>query len=115
LPSPLEVANAEQALGLSFHPDYCQYLLRASDIAFGTKEPAVVLPEAPPHLSLIRIANDGWSAGVQRDLLPFCEDNGNYFCLSASGRVICWVHDGSNGESWPDLAAWLKQVWIDGG
>jgi hypothetical protein len=111
LPSEAEVAAAERRLGVAFPPDYRRYLLEASDIVFNNMEPAVVVANAG-HVDLDDTAAGAWELGVPRDLLPFCEDNGDYYCLSRTGRVRFWSHNGTTDESWPDLGAWITDVWI---
>lgn len=44
---------------------------------------------------------------------PFCEDNGDYYCFAPDGRIGLLSHDGLRRGSWPDLAHWIQQVWID--
>jgi hypothetical protein len=115
LPTEAEVDAAEARLGISFPADYRRYLLEASDVVFGTIEPAVVTPDAG-HLDLVETARSAWDEmDVPRDLLPICEDNGDYHCLNARGEVVYWSHDGASDERWPDLATWIQEVWIAGG
>ena len=47
LPTTGEVDAAERRLGVTFHPDYRKYLLAASNVVYGTKEPCTVAPAAP--------------------------------------------------------------------
>jgi hypothetical protein len=110
LPTEVEVQRAEHALGRSFPADYRRYLLEASDVVFSTLEPAVVIPDMG-HLDLVEMARDAWAFGVPEGLLPFCEDNSDYFCLD-DRRVVYWSHNGVAHESWPDLATWIMDVWI---
>ena len=115
LPTESEVATAEAQLGIKFHPDYRRYLLEASDVVFGALEPAIVIPDAG-HLSLldmVETARDEME--VPRELLPFCEDNGDYYCLNQAGGVEFWAHDGTTDDKWQDLATWIKEVWIGEG
>jgi len=115
LPTEAEVNQAENTLGVKFPADYRQYLLEASDVVFGALEPALVTPDAG-YLSLVEVAESAWDEmELPRDLLPFCEDKGDYYCLAADGTVKFWSHNGSTDESWPDLASWIKQVWIEHG
>ena len=115
LASETEVDQAEKTLGLKFPADYRRFLLEGSDIVFGALEPAVVTPDAG-YLSLVDVAETAWDEmDLPRDLLPFCEDNGDYYCLAADGAVKFWSHHGSTDESWPDLATWIKEVWIEHG
>ena len=115
LPTEGEVRAAEDQLGVSFHNDYRRFLLEVSDVVYGTHEPAMVTPDAG-HRDLIQMAEAAWDEdGVPPNLLPFCFDNGNYFCLNEAGEVVYWDHNGPTDERWANLAAWMKQVWIDGG
>lgn len=114
LPTIEEVEAAEAALGVLFHPDYREFLLAASDVVYGTVEPCTVAPGGG-HTDLRNVALAAWAAvGLPRSLLPICEDNGDYFCMDAVGRVVFWSHDGRiRPESWPNLADWIKRVWIE--
>lgn len=113
LPTEAEVNAAEAQLGVKFPADYRRYLLTASDIVYGTLEPAVVTPDAG-HLGLSDMAETAWDEmDVPRELLPFCEDNGDYYCLNQAGEVEYWSHNGATAEKWEDLATWIKEVWID--
>jgi len=113
LPSEGELTAAERLLNRKFPEDYRQYLLEASDVVYGTLEPAVVVPDAG-YLYLVELAESAWTEmELPRDLLPICEDNGDYYCLNNNGEVCFWSHNGTTDEKWPDLAAWIKEVWIN--
>ena len=112
LPTEAEVAAAEQRLGLRFPPDYRYFLIHGSDVVYGVLEPAQVTPDAG-HTDLIHVATRAWQVGVQREFLPFCEDNGDYYCFAPDGRICLLSHDGLRGGTWPDLANWIQKVWID--
>src|SRR4030095_10563626 len=112
LPTEAEVATAEQRLGVRFPSDYRYFLLHGSDVVYGVLEPAHVTPDAG-HTDLIDVATRAWKVGVPRDFLPFCEDNGDYYCFAPDGRIGLRSHDGLRGGSWPDLAHWIQEVWID--
>ena len=112
LPTDAEVNAAEDQLGVKFPSDYRRYLLHASDVVYGPLEPAVVIPDSG-HLSLTGIAETAWDEmEVPRNLLPFCEDNGDYYCLTETGEVEFWSHDGATDDKWKDLATWISEVWI---
>ena len=112
LPSPGEVDAAERALAVTFPPDYRQFLLEASDVVVGTKEPCVVIP-GYGYLDLVTTAREAWEMGVPQSWLPFCEDNADYFCLDGN-TVRFWSLDGETDEHWLDLATWITEVWIHG-
>ncbi len=112
LPTEAEVDTAEQALDHSFHADYRYFLLHASDVTYGTVAPGVVTPGAG-HLDLVQMAQLAWELGVPDELLPFCENNGDYYCVNQEGGVVYWTHEGDAEEAWTDLTEWIEQVWID--
>lgn len=115
LPTQEEVVEIERKLGIKFHADYRKYLLEASDVVYGTLEPATIVQESG-HTELTRIAQTAWEQlGVSHDLIPICEDNGDYYCMNSEGEIVFWSHNGISDERWPDLATWIKQVWINEG
>ena len=115
LPTEDELKGAENRLGLTFPEDYRQYLLAASDVVYGTLEPAIVVPDSG-YLNLVEVAESAWSEmDVPSNLLPICEDNGDYYCLNEKGEVRFWSHNGTTDEKWQDLATWIKEVWIEDG
>lgn len=113
LPTAKEVDDAQRKLRVTFHPDYRKYLLDASDVVYGTIEPATVTPDSG-HTELTAVAQDAWEVGVPRSLIPICEDNGDYYCMNKMGQVVFWSDDQLT-ERWPDLATWIKEVWIEEG
>jgi hypothetical protein len=111
LPTESEIAAAEERLGFPFPAEYRYFLLHGSDVVCGTLEPAQVTPDAG-HTDLVEVATTAWETGVPRDFLPFCESNGDYYCLAPDGRVVYWSHNGENATSWQDLAHWIEAAWI---
>ena len=112
LPTQAEVVAAEEKLGLRFSADYQRFLLEASDVMYSTYEPCIVTPTMP-YADLVLNANEAWKMGVPRGWLPFCPDNGDYFCLDGDA-VRYWAHDGNTDEHWTDLATWIEKVWLAG-
>ena len=113
LPTEDEIKAAEKRLNIQFHEDYRRFLLEASDVVCGVIEPAVVIPDAG-CLHLVEVAEYAWDEmDVPLTLLPICEDNGDYYCLNKKGEVELWSGSGATGEKWENLAAWIKEVWID--
>ena len=104
LPSVKEVSGTETELRVSFHPDFVKYLLEASDVVYGTIEPATITnPESHTHLP--EIAKSAWEdIGVPKDIIPICEDNSDYYCMNKNGEVLFWSHNGLTDEKWPNLA-----------
>ena len=111
LPTEAEVANTEQRLNFQFSKDYRYFLLHASDVAYGSIEPAMITPESG-HLNLVDVACTAWENGVPKELLPFCETNGDYYCIKPDGLVVYWSHGRETEDSWTDLSQWIQQVWL---
>jgi hypothetical protein len=117
LPSGEEVAEAEAALGVSFPPSYTTYLLQYADVEVGHYElysPA----EEDSYLDLVKEVEETWASGeLERHLLPFVEDNGDYFCfdLKSAGpeyEVVYWSHNGTTNERWKNFLHWVEACWI---
>jgi hypothetical protein len=114
LPSDKDVENAEVRLGIKLHPDYRRFLLKASDVVFSVLEPAVITSPGA-HNDLFRMAPRAWDEyGISRALLPVCEDNGDYYCMTPDGRIVLWSHDMNSlsGAEWSNLATWIEVVWM---
>ena len=113
LPTSAEVGAVEKGMEVRFHFDFRRYLLEASDIVFSTLEPVqIVEPEG--HTYLPKVAKGAWeSMDVPRELIPLCEDNGDYYCMTKEGEVVFWSHnDAKVTEKWKNLATWIEEVWI---
>lgn len=112
LPTEMEVRQAEQKLGVSFHSDIRRYLLEASDVVYGSLEP-VTITSPGSHTDLISVTEAGreyWR--LPPEYIPICEDNDDMFCVRPDGVVVFWPHDGTSDESWPNVAEWINEVWI---
>lgn len=113
IPTDAEIDLVEQTLGLQFHPDYRAFLTSENNVTNAGFEPAVVLPGSG-HLYLVEMAKIAWDErGVPRDLLPFVDNNGDYFCLTETGEVVYWSHNGTTHERWSTLADWHQQIGME--
>jgi hypothetical protein len=112
-PTDAEIDAAEECLQFKFHPDYREFLKGRGGVGEAVFEAAVILPGSG-HLDLFEIARQAWDEmEVPRDLLPFIEDNGDYYCLTRSGGVKFWSHNGTTEEKWVTFGEWYQQVCID--
>ena len=111
LPNEIEVKKWETELGILLPVDYRTYLLKASDVVLGSIEPGTI-GDPLSHTHLPKIIQSARTYGVPENLLPFCEDNGDFYCLTSHGEIVFWSHNGISDESWPNLADWIEQVWI---
>jgi hypothetical protein len=112
-PTDAEIDAAENRLKFKFHPDYRAFLKSGGDVGDAVLEPAVILPGSG-HLDLFEIAEEAWNdIGLSRDLLPFIEDNADYYCLTRDGGVVFWSHNGVTNEKWETFDDWHQQVCIE--
>lgn len=112
-PTDKEITSAESRLGVVFHPDYRAFLKGGGDVGNATFDPAVVLPGSG-YCDLFEIAQYAWeNAGVPRNVVPFIEDNGDYFCISPCGEVTYRSHNGEASERWPSFPSWFQQVCVE--
>lgn len=116
LPDDALIGKYERLTGVVFSEDYKTFLKSISNAFVGFISP-FTLNEAlsEGHGDLIAGIREARKVGVPKDWLPICEDNGDYYCLAPDGAVRFWDHNGSSDETWPDLATWAKEVWLEGG
>lgn len=114
LPTDTVLDEYEKQIGFTFTQDYRDFLKTASDSICNGKA-VLRITETRDHSRELALAiDDARYVGVPDDWLPFCEDNGDYFCFLSDGTIHFWTPDGTTNESWPDLATWIKDVWIEG-
>lgn len=117
LPDDDLIEKYEKATGFTFPEDYKVFLKTVSNAFVGYMSPFTLNAQLlQDYGDLLVGINEGRKVGVPQDWLPICEDNGDYYCIVPDGRVRFWDHTscGSSGESWPNLAAWIKDVWLEG-
>ena len=114
LPSEDLLDNYEKKIGMSFPNEYRKFLKDASNVFVGNLSPFVVTGDPNTRGELFVALQEARNLGLPKNLLPICEDNGDYYCLLQDGSVRFWSHECALSESWPDLASWIKEVWIGG-
>lgn len=114
LPTAAEVDEVASQIDVPLPTDLRRFLLEASDVVVGTLEPATATsPES--HRYLPRVVESGRAYGVPSKLLPFCENNADFYCFDDRERIVYWSHNGAVDESWPNLATWIRKVWLGRG
>lgn len=112
-PTDAEIDAAEARLKFKFHTDYRAFLKGGGNVGEAALEAAVILPGSG-HLDLFEIADEAWGdMELPRDLLPFIEDNGDYYCLTEKGGVVFWSHNGTSEEKWATFDDWYQQVCVE--
>jgi hypothetical protein len=92
-----------------------EYLLQASDVVYGRLEP-VTASDPQSHTYLPEVAATAWSLGVPRELVPLCEDHGNYYVVEEDGTVLLWEADTTEineDETWESVWHWVRDVWLE--
>jgi hypothetical protein len=113
LPSDQLIEEYEAEVGLAFPQDYRTFLKEAGDSMLNGKDALRLTPSRDHPRELSVALKEAHRIGVPSDWLPICEDNGDYFCLAPDQTIRFWDHNGVSDERWPDLASWIKEVWID--
>lgn len=114
LPDDTLITQYEKDIGFVFSEDYKTVLKQIGNIFYGTIDLLSVTRDKQYHGELSHVLDDAREQGLPKDWLPICEDNGSYYCLDMNGHVRYWTIDGYSDDEWPDLASWIKQVWIEG-
>ncbi|WP_207431758.1 SMI1/KNR4 family protein [Sabulibacter ruber] len=116
LPTEKELKNAEEKLGVTFPPSYVEYQLKYSDVSFGPFE-LYQLFEDGSYTDLISSVREVREYGLPEHLLPFLEDNGDYYCFDLTSKgpeylVRFWSHNGTTNEKWDNFLDWVEECWI---
>jgi hypothetical protein len=120
VPVPLELPEEETLVEIQeqilIHLPFGlhEFLLKVSDVVYGRLEP-VTACDPQSHTYLPEVASVAWSLGVPRELVPLCEDRGNYYCVEEDGTVVLWEADTEelNEESWESVWHWARDVWLE--
>ena len=113
LPDMDDIIDVEEQILLSVGGEFRQFLLTVSDVICGTLEPATVA-DPNSHTYLPEVAAVAWSLGVSRELIPFCEDRGSYYCTNEIGEVLLWKEGAiTDEEPWANIWQWAEFVWLN--
>jgi hypothetical protein len=117
IPTPLELPDSdllveiEEELLLSLPAEYREFLLTVSDVVYGSLEPATVT-DPQSHTYLPELAAVAWDRGLPRDLIPICEHQDNYYCISQDGSVLYWEDGELSEDEWETIWYWVRDVWL---
>lgn len=115
LPDDTLIKKYEDESGFIFPDDYKIFLKSVSNAFVGYISPFTLsLRITGDQGDLLTGISDGRKVGVPEDWIPICEDNGDYYCITSDGSIHFWDHNGHSNETWPNLATWMKEVWLEG-
>lgn len=122
LPDEEDLVIIEEELFLPIPFELREFLLKASDVVYGTLEP-VTVADPNSHTYLPEVASMAWSLGVSRELIPLCEAHGGYYCVSQEGDVnfvsleerdeFDSDEDDNEEKEWASVWHWVKDVWLE--
>ncbi|KIQ01245.1 MULTISPECIES: SMI1/KNR4 family protein [Pseudomonas] len=120
VPVPLELpeeellVEIEEQILINLPFELREFLLKVSDVVYGRLEP-VTVTDPQSHTYLPEVASVAWSLGVSRELVPICEDNGNYYCVEQDGTVLLWdgEEEDLTDDSWDSVWHWVREVWLE--
>lgn len=112
LPDEDQLVLVEEEILLPIPRDMREYLLKASDVVFGSLEP-VTAADPNSHTYLPEVAAVAWSIGVPRYLMPLCEVNGAYYCVEPEGEVVFWKDGELTDDNWLTIWYWVREVWLE--
>ncbi|GCE80714.1 SMI1/KNR4 family protein [Komagataeibacter oboediens] len=114
LPDDELIEKYEKMTGFLFSNDYKKILKTVSNAFVGTLS-LLTLESGKKDVygELKTTCDEAHALGVPKAWLPICEDNGDYYCLTPNGTVRFWDQNGSSDETWPNLATWVQDVWLE--
>ena len=82
-----------------------------SDVVYGSLEP-VTVTDPQSHTYLPDVAANAWDAGVDRSMIPICQDGDNYYLVEEDGTVVLWLAEEEliAEETWESVWHWARDV-----
>ena len=120
LPSMEEISFVEETLNIKYPKSYINFLTGYSNISFGFFENLKMnIVEDFEWLYAVNVINDAWDINnVPKHLIPFVQDNGNYYCFdSRTGNdgeypIKYWSHNRTTDEKWDNFMDWVEKCWL---
>ena len=111
-PSDEDLDEFEKEVGIHLSYDYRIFIKEVSTIMYGYLEMLILSKNWHGRGNIRDAIEENRRDAVPDGWIPICRDNGDYFFILPSGEVRFWSHDGDSQESWPNLAHWIRDVWI---
>lgn len=114
LPDEDRLVEVEEELLLNLPGELREFLLTVSDVVYGRLEP-VTASDPQSHTYLPEVAANAWDQGLERHLLPICQDGADYYVVDLENQV--YRFDGASGQLgeplWDSLWHWVRDVWLE--
>lgn len=105
-----QILQAQEKLGIVFPKDYIDFIKSGYDLGEAATE-ALEITNPPSHADIYEAVKSARSLlGLPEDLLPICENNSDYYCLTKAGEVVYWSHNGTTEESWLNVKDQQNQM-----
>lgn len=111
LPDEYQLLEVEEQIQVSLPYELREFLLRVSDIIYGSIEP-VTVTDPQSHTYLPEVTAKAWAEGLPRELIPICECDGGYYGISEDGEVVYWADGELTNDGWPSIWLWARDVWL---
>ncbi|OFC72774.1 SMI1/KNR4 family protein [Alteromonas confluentis] len=109
-PNNKEIAAAQEKLNFKFSQEYILFLKSGYDLGDVPME-ALEIVNPPSYANIYTVQQEAKSdENFPEQLLPICEDNGDYYCLTLDGEVIFWSHNGLTDERWKNVTEWREAM-----
>ncbi|MBK4717175.1 MULTISPECIES: SMI1/KNR4 family protein [Tenebrionibacter/Tenebrionicola group] len=114
LPDDALISEYEKSTGFIFLSDYKKVIKTVGNVFYGSIDLLSLTRDKKYYGELSTALIEAREQGLPKDWLPICEDNASYYCIDPKGIIRFWTTDGYSDESWPNLARWINEVWIEG-
>jgi len=114
LPDEDQIVEIEEQLFIDIPFVFREFLLTVSDVVYGSLEP-VTVTDPQSHTYLPDVAANAWDAGVDRSMIPICQDGDNYYLVEEDGTVVLWLAEEEliAEETWESVWHWARDVWLE--
>lgn len=113
LPDDEIISQYEKDIGFIFPSDYKKVVKEVGNVFYGTIELLSLSQDKKYYGELSETLMEARELGIPESWIPICEDNGNYYCIDSQGIIRFWSPDGKSDDIWPNIAVWIKEIWIN--
>lgn len=113
-----QIESIESILNIKFPKTYLFFVKEYLNVRLGGYE--FLTFNKNDNLYLITQFEDAKKYfGLPEHLIPFIEDNGDYFCFDTTKiineeySIKYWSHNGTTNERWDNFMDWVKICWLE--